>query len=304
MRASSPAPGLPVAHLLLAVAVSAIWGTNFIVIEVGLHSFPPLWFAFLRFTLVFLPAALLVRRPAVPWSQLAAYGLLVGAGQFGLLYIAMQGRITPGLASLAVQSQVFFTIMIAVLWKDERLSPGQWFALSLACAGLAIIAICSDGDATPAGLVMVLLAGLSWAIANIIVKEVPASDMLAYIIWASLFAAPALLGMSLWLEGLGGLTHAISVATPGAWASLLWQASGNTLFGFAAWGWLLSRHSAAAVTPTALLVPVFGMAASVVLLNEHLQNWKVAGGGLILAALCAPRLLTWTGKLRVRVSDS
>src|SRR5690606_25945372 len=102
--------GLPLRHLLLALAVVAVWGTNFVVIKVALGELPPLTFALLRFTLALLPAVFFLKRPAVPWSNLATYGVLIGVGQFGLLYIAMNGQISPGLASLVVQTQVFFTI--------------------------------------------------------------------------------------------------------------------------------------------------------------------------------------------------
>ena len=44
-------------------------------------------------------AAFFVKRPAVPWKNLIAYGLLIGAGQFGLLFIALKAFISPGLAS-------------------------------------------------------------------------------------------------------------------------------------------------------------------------------------------------------------
>ncbi len=61
----SPAP-LPLSHLLLALAVVAVWGTNFVVIRAGLDHLPPLLFATLRFAFAFLPAALFLKRPAVP----------------------------------------------------------------------------------------------------------------------------------------------------------------------------------------------------------------------------------------------
>ena len=67
--------------------------------------------------------------------------------------------------------------------------------------------------------------------------------------------------------------------------AVLWQSVGNTLFGFGIWNWLLARHSAAAFTPTALLVPVFGMAASSLVLAEPLQAWKLMAAGLIVAGL-------------------
>ena len=74
---------LPLRHLLLAVAVVAVWGPTFVVIKVALAHLPPLLFGALRFTFALLPAVFFLRRPAVPWGNLAGYGVLIGAGQFG-----------------------------------------------------------------------------------------------------------------------------------------------------------------------------------------------------------------------------
>ena len=79
----------PARHLLLAVAVVAVWGTNFTVIKVALGDFPPLLFASLRFTLALLPAVFFLKRPSIPWLTLAAYGAFIGAGQFGILYVCL-----------------------------------------------------------------------------------------------------------------------------------------------------------------------------------------------------------------------
>lgn len=66
---------------------------------------------------------------------------------------------------------------------------------------------------------------------------------------------------------------------------MAWQAAGNTLFGYAAWGWLLVRHAAATVTPLALGVPVFGIGASALWLGEALPAWKLLAAALVLAGL-------------------
>ncbi|MDP3083807.1 MAG: EamA family transporter, partial [Rubrivivax sp.] len=117
---------MPPRHLLLALAVVAVWGTNFVVIKLALATLPPLLFACLRFAFVLLPAVFFIRRPAVAWRHLAAYGVFIGAGQFGLLYLAMRGHISPGLASLVVQMQVFFTIGLVIAVEGERVHAFQW----------------------------------------------------------------------------------------------------------------------------------------------------------------------------------
>ena len=281
----APADSLPPRHLLLALAVVAVWGTNFVVIKWTLGSLPPLLLGALRFALAFAPAALFVRRPAVAWRVLAAYGALIGAGQFGLLFIAMRADITPGLASLVVQTQVFFTIGLAMALAGERVRGFQVVALALAAAGLAVIALHTDASTTPLGLVLVLLAALSWAAGNLVSKRAGRVDMLGFMVWSSLFAVPPLALLSLWLEGPQAIAQGLAGAGAGVWAAVLWQSIGNTLFGYGAWAWLLARHPAATVTPMALLVPLFGIGASALLLAEALPGWKLASAALVLAGL-------------------
>jgi O-acetylserine/cysteine efflux transporter len=276
-------------ELLLALTVVFIWGTNFVVIKIGLGDFPPLLFATLRFAFAALPWIFFIRRPAVAWRYLVAFGLLLGVGQFGLLFIAMRADITPGLASLVMQVQVFFTVGLSLWLMGEALHARNLIGLALAVGGLVIIGLNVDAVTTPRGLALVLLAALCWAGANITVKYAARAhgkvDVLGFMIWSCVFAVPPLAALALWLEGYEPARIALTQAGWGAWAAVLWQSLGNTLFGFGAWNWLLARHSAAVFTPTALLVPVFGMAASSIVLNEPLQGWKLAAAALIVAGL-------------------
>jgi len=276
---------LSLRHFLLALAVVAVWGSNFVVIKLALGQMPPLLFATLRFCVVVVPMVFFMPRPAVPWRNLAGYGLLIGVGQFGLLFVAMNGHISPGLASLVIQVQVFFTIGLAMALAGETLQRVQWLALLLAASGLGVIVAHTDGSTTVLGLGLVLLAALSWAGGNLVSRAAGRINMVAYVVWSSLFAVPPLAALSLWVEGwpalLAGLQHADAVA----WAAVAWQAWGNSMFGYAAWGWLLSRYSAATITPMALLVPLFGMGCSAWLLGESLPPWKLIAAALVMAGL-------------------
>ena len=287
-------PGLPLRHALLAMAVAAVWGTNFVVIRELLLTVPPLTLAALRYTLAFLPAALLLPRPAVPWRLTLAYATLVGVGQFGLLYLAMRGHISPGLASLVIQTQVFFTIGLAAWLDGERPRRQQWLALAMAASGLVVIGANANGmDASVLGVAMVLLAALSWAGGNLVVRRAAPPDMLAFVVWSSALAVPPLALLAWSVDGPQAMARGWAAAGVGTWLGVAWQAWGNTLFGYAAWGWLLARHPAATVSPWALLVPVFGMASAALWLGEPLPAWKLAAAALVLAGLA---LNLWGGR--------
>ncbi len=292
---------LPPAHLLLALAIAVVWGSNFVVIKIGLGQLPPLLFATLRFVFAFLPAALFIRRPAVPWTNLAAFGVLIGAGQFGLLYMAMEKSISPGLASLVVQSQVFFTIGLAVWLAKERVHLFQLAALALAASGLVLIAAHGGRDATPFGLALTLLASLCWAGGNLVAKSAGKVNMLGYVVWASLFAIPPLAVLSLVFEGWPAIESGLRGADAAAWAAVLYQSLANTLFGYGIWAFLLARHPASVVSPFALLVPVIGMTASALVTGEALQSWKLGAAALVLGGLALN--LAWP-RLRLALARS
>ena len=277
---------LPLSHLLLALAIVAVWGTNFVVIKISLESFPPFLFAALRYFFALLPVVFFMPKPKVSWRNLCAYGLATGVGQFGVMYFAIDGQISPGLASLVIQTQVFFTIGFAMFFAKEGLKLYQAVAVAVAMMGLVIIALHTDASTTFLGLALVVFAGLSWGAANTVSRSAGSINMLSYVVWASAFSIPPLFLISLIFEG--GWEHmssAMALAPLGAWLGVLWQSWGNTLFGYAAWGWLLSKHPAALVAPTPLLVPIFGMGASAYFLSEPLPSWKILAAGLVIAGL-------------------
>jgi len=272
-------------HALLAFAVVGVWGTNFVVVKQALATLPPLTFTALRFLLAFLPAALIIARPDVPWRRLAAYGLAIGVGQFGLMFYAMKSEITPGLTALVIQSQVFMTIGLAMATNGERLTRVQVIALALAAAGLVVIALHVDAATTPLGLALVLAAALCWAVGNLVSQRAGKVPILGFMVWSSLFAVPPLILLAVLVDGPYAIARGLRGAGWGTWAAVGWQAWGNTLFGYGAWAWLLARYPASTVSPWALLVPVFGIGSSALMLGESLPAWKLGAAALVIGGL-------------------
>lgn len=274
---------LPLSHFLLALAIVAIWGTNFVVIKKSLDAFPPFLFATLRYVFALLPAIFFIKRPNVSWLNLCLYGCFIGVGQFGILFFAIDGHITPGLASLVVQTQVFFTIGFAMYFAKERLYLPQVISIGIAMMGLLVIAWHIDNQTSLLGIGLVICAGCAWGAGNTVSRQAGSINMFAYVVWASAFSIPPLLLLSLIFEGgYGPLVMALEQASVGAWAGVFWQSWANTLFGYAAWAWLLSKHPAALIAPAPLLVPIFAMGATAIFLDEPLPGWKFLAAGLVM----------------------
>ena len=269
---------MPLPHALLAAAVAAAWGFNFVVIEWGLDGTPPLLLCALRFVLAGTVAALLPR--PLPWRDLAALGIALGVVKFGLLFVAMDVGLTAGIASLVLQSQVPFTVLLAALVLGERLRVPVVAGIVVALAGFVVIGLARGGSVTAAGLSLTISAGAAWAVTNMLMKRASAADPIALIAWISLIPPIPLLALSLATESpslsdLGG--NALPAAAYIAFVS--------TLGGFAAWTWLMRTYDAGRVSSFALLVPVFGLGFGALLLHETVTLAHVGGAVLVLTGL-------------------
>jgi O-acetylserine/cysteine efflux transporter len=278
---------MPARSVALVVLVTAVWGVNFVVIHVGLDHFPPLLFNALRFTAMALPAVFLVGRPQIAWRFVLGFGFLLGVVKFGLLFVSLDLGMPVGLSSLLLQLQVIFTIAFAGMVLHERPRREQLAGAGIAFAGLAVIGIDRAASAPILPFLLILGAAAAWGVTNVMTRMAQPPDPLAMLVWASLVPPLPLLGLSLVFEGPADIGDALAAIDAAAVGALLFVALLSGLFGFAAWTTLLKRHTAAAVTPFALLVPVFGMASAALLLGERPSPLELAGAVLICAGLAA-----------------
>ncbi|WP_137150574.1 EamA family transporter [Devosia sp. FKR38] len=270
--------------IALALGVVVIWGLNFVAIKWGVDEVSPFLMTGLRYLGCALPAIFFVRRPAVGWPILIAYGLTVGVLQFSFLFSAIGLGMPAGLASLVMQMQVFFTLGLAMVFLGERPTPLRLVGAAIALFGLLTIGAEHLGGAVLLPLLMTLLAAFFWASSNIITKRAGQVDMFAFVVWSSLVPPLPMLALSLILEGPGPLL-ALPFISPQALFSIAFIAYGSTLVGYGLWAELLGRYPASLVAPFTLLVPVVGFAAAFVLLGEQMTMLEVIGSLLIFAGL-------------------
>ncbi len=286
---------MPLKDLLLALVVIVVWGINFVVIKVGLDGLPPMLLGALRFALVAFPAVLLVKRPQLPWRWLIAYGATISLGQFAFLFEAMNNGMPPGLASLVLQSQAFFTLFFAAVFLGERLRAASVLGLLVAAGGLALIGSENGASVPFFALLLTLCAASMWAMGNIITRRFGNIDLVALVIWGGLIPPLPFFALSWWLEGPALIESALRGIGWSSILSLAYLAFIATMLGYSLWGQLLSRYPAGKVAPFSLLVPVVGLSSSALLLGERLTPMQGWGALLVMAGLLinvfGPRLL-------------
>ncbi|AHY13288.1 MULTISPECIES: O-acetylserine/cysteine exporter [Citrobacter] len=276
---------------LLALLVVVVWGLNFVVIKVGLHNMPPLMLAGLRFLLVAFPAIFFIARPKIPLSLLLGYGLTISFGQFAFLFSAIKFGMPAGLASLVLQAQAFFTIILGAFAFGERLHGKQLVGIALAVFGVLVLieASLNGQHVGMLGFMLTLAAALSWACGNIFNKKImqhtarPA--VMSLVVWSALIPIiPFFLASSL-LDGPTQIVQSLVAIDMTTILSLVYLAFVATIVGYGIWGSLLGRYETWRVAPLSLLVPVVGLASAVVLLDETLTGLQLLGALLIMAGL-------------------
>lgn len=281
---------MPARDVALLAGVAVLWGFNFVPIRWALDDIPPFMLASARFFLAAVPLVFFVKRPALPWRYIVGYGVAIGAGQFGLLFLAIHLGFPAGLASLLIQVQVFFTIALAALLAHDKPRPQH---LAGACiAALGIVALVAQrlgtGVGSVGGLLLVLAAAVSWAAGNVTAKVAGQRhrfDMFGLVVWSSLAAPLPLLAMSYAFEGGTAAWQALPSAGWLAWLSVLFMAYAATCFGFAVWNRMLHKYSAGQVAPFALLVPIAGLGSAALVLDEPLNPVQAVAAGLVLGGL-------------------
>ncbi len=270
---------------LLAALVVTVWGFNFVVIQWGMRGVPALLFAAIRFTVVLIPAVFLVPKPDAPWRTILGVGAFMSLGQFALLYSSMHAGMPPGLAALVLQSQVILTIVFAAGVLRERPTTAQVAGVALGSVGLVVVAVGRGGHVTVGALVLCLLAGVSWAVGNVISRSSGIRGGLSLTVWSAVVVPVPLFVLSLLLDGPAAVGDALAGFGWRNVASTAYTACLASLFGYAIYNGLLSRYPSSAVVPWALWGPVVAMAAGWALLDQRPNGAELTGGGLLLVGV-------------------
>ncbi len=271
--------------VLLILLTVMIWGTNFVAIRWGLDEMPPLFFTGLRFLLVAFPAILFIPKPKASWSQIFWLGLFIGTLQFSLLFFAMAAGLPAGVASLIMQVQVVFTLMMSAWLFRERISWLQGAGIFLAFIGFAVLVRSDDPDMPGfIPILIALLGAFSWACGNLVYKTTQGSNRFHLTIYSALVAPVPMFVLSYLYESAQPL-EILTVLSWRAWGSVFFTVVLSTIVAYGIWGTLLGKYPSILVTPWALTIPLFGFSSAAILLGEEVTPDDVIASVLILLGL-------------------
>ncbi|NIH86676.1 EamA family transporter [Amycolatopsis granulosa] len=274
---------------LLALFVVVLWGLNFIAMHPMLGHFPPLFAGALRFAVIAVPTILFIPRPKVPLRWLIGFGLWFGTGQFAFLFIALTHGMPTGLASLVLQASAPFTVLLGGLFLREPLSARQLTGILAAVAGMGVIAWHRAENAALLPVVLTLLGALSWAAGNICSRQARPDNPVHLTLWMSVVPPIPMLTLSTIFEGPAAQWHSLAtLGTAGGLAGLAGFAYVvliGTVLGSSIWTVLMRRNPANVVAPFSLLVPVIGMSAAFVVLDETPAPVEVLAGAVVVAGV-------------------
>lgn len=246
----------------LAILITFLWALNFIVIKIGLESFPPLLFSALRFILCAIPLVFFIDRKGMSFKTIIGVGFFLGFIKFGLLFVGMHLGMTAALSSVVLQVQTFFTAILAYFILKQTLSLIKISGMIIAFFGIAGMFVdrLNNTEIGFYSFSLIVIAGFAWAVSNIITNKSEKVEPFSLVIWMSLVPPIPLFILSYFFE-----TNQIAVLMNIGFKEiivLLYTSGISTLFGFAIWSRLIKENGASQIAPFSLLVPVFGVVLS------------------------------------------
>lgn len=272
-------------HVAMAVFVAIIWGLNFVIVKKGLTEFPPFIYGMGRFLISALPIFFFLKSRPAPWKTILSIGATLGFLKFAFMFTGIKMGMSAGLASLVLQSQVFFTVALSMIFLKSRLTANQITGMLLAFTGIIFIAIEMHGKSTFVGFILLIAAAVSWSVSNILYKKAGDVDMFSLTIWTSLIPPLPMLGGYYIFDAPTAPLPVLSDVSMEGWLCLIYTACGSTWIGATLWGILLKNYPAPKVAPFALLIPVFGISSAWLFLGEELSFMGLVACSLIFIGL-------------------
>lgn len=275
------------------IALYLVWGSTYLAIRIGVESWPPLLMAGVRFVIAgsLLYGFLRWRGvPAPTWAQWRAAGaigfLLLSCGNGGVT-LAEHAGVASGVAALAVATVPLFTLLFGLLF-GHRNSRLEWAGIFLGLAGIGLLNLGSNLQASPVGAALILFAAAAWAFGSVWSKNLPLPQ------GAMASAAEMLVGGAALLIGsaLSG-ERLTQMPTAAGWGALAYLIFFGSIVAFSSYMYLLKHVRPAAATSYAYVNPVVAVLLGIAFAGERIGAEECLAMGVIVGAVVLIGLPQW-----------
>jgi drug/metabolite transporter (DMT)-like permease len=275
--------------VLIAVlaATLLLWSSAFVGIRYAVRHYPPGSLALLRFLIAsVLLGGYVFWRKAPPSKRVASlkdWGAFLALGATGVFgyHIALnygEQTVEAGAASLLVNTTPLFTVLLAVLFLGERLSPRGGLGLAVAFCGASMVALgAANGLTLDKGAVLVLLAAVIQAVYFALQKPMlgrfGALDLTTRSIWC---------GTLLLSVFLPELVTTLRETPLSSTLVVLFLGVGPSCFAYVAWAYIVSKMSVSRAVGYLYLVPALALGIGFLVLGETPSLLALAGGAVTI----------------------
>ena len=268
---------MPIRHLGLVLAISLVWGLNFVVAKYALLEMPPFLLTGIRFALIILMLSPFIRRHQGQMRLILLVGLTGGALNFGLFFLGLSFA-PASAAAVFVQLNAPFAVLLSVMFLGEKFSLHYQIGLALAFGGVMVLSFDPAIFTYVTGLIAVTGCALMVAVSNVLMKKLKDVGVLDLQVWVAMVSCPTILLASFFFES--GQIASIRAASWVPWAAIVFMAVGANMVGHGGVYYLLQRYDVSRISTMLLLAPVVGILSGVFLLDEPMTV-RIAAGAIV-----------------------
>jgi len=263
----------------LFVLICLVWASNNIVSKyvVAVLNVPPFFYASLRFVIVAVLLSPWLRPIPRPFGRLAIVAVLMGCGNFGLMFVGLKTA-APSAAAVVMQLSVPITTLLSWIMLGERLNGRRLLGVSMAFAGAMAVIWDPHGVKVSLGLLYILAATALGALGAVMMKQIPNVRPLQYQAWVGFISVWPMIAMSLLLE-----TGQWEAASAGGWrfaAAVLFSAIVVSITVHTIYFWLIQRYEANLIAPLTLMTPLGTIVLGVLIFHDRF-DLRMAIGTLV-----------------------
>ena len=267
---------------IMALFVPLLWGLGFVFAKGAINHFPPILLMAFRFSLTALVLVWFTPLPFGKFFQLFKIAIVAAAIQYSLTFTGVKG-LEAGLASIIVQLEVPFLVILGALFLREKPGYKKWIGIAISFVGVATMSQQDELSGSFISIALVLGGCFAWALGQVMIRKLKDVSGMQVTAWIAVFAAPQLFFMSAIFED--GQVEAIRTANPLVWWTVLYLGLIMTCIGYYFWNTLIRHHDVSKVGPFLLLLPVFSVLGGNVFLGETITIEKFYGGATILLGI-------------------